>query len=97
MARLSPCLKEVCDAPEKKHVVMAVPRTAHSRVGMGVLYGLKAREGVGKYTNPFVFRECSESRVYGDEFRTRDSAGPPRSGRVYVKCSGGRYVYHRRP
>ena len=76
---------------------MVVPRTAHSRVGMLVLYGLKAGEGVGKYTDPFVFRECGKSRVYGDEFRAHGSAGFLRSSCVYIKGSGGRYVYHRRP
>ena len=97
MSRQSPCLEEVCDAYEKKHVVMVVPSTAHFRVGMLVLYDLKVGEGFGEYTDPFVFRECGESRVYGDEFRTHDSTGFLRSGCVYVKRSGGRYVYHRRP
>ena len=64
---------------------------------MVVLYGMKVEQGVGKYTDPFVFRECGESRLYGDEFRTHDSAGFLSSSCVYIKGSGGRYVHHRRP
>jgi hypothetical protein len=76
--------------------VVVVPRTADTRVGMVVPYGLEAGEGVGKYTDPIVFRECCESRVYGDEFRPHDSAGLLRPGRVYVDGSVGGYVNHRR-
>ena len=62
-----------------------------------VWYGLKAGEGVGKYTDPFVFRECGESRVYGDEFRTPDSAGFLLPNCACIEDSGGRYVYYKRP
>jgi len=90
------CFKEVCDALEKKHVVMVDPHTADTRVGMLVLYGLETREGVGKYTDPFLLRECGESRVYDDEFRPHDSADLLRPTCVYVEGSGGGYVNHRR-
>ncbi len=62
-----------------------------------VLYGLKVGEGVGKCTDLIVFRKWGESRVFGDEFRTHDSAGFLSPICVCVEGSGGRYVYHRRP
>ena len=96
MARQSPCFKEVCDALEKKHVVMVVPRTADTRVGVLVMYAMEVGEGIGKYTDPFVLRECGESRVYGDEFRPHDSAGLLRPNCVYIEGGGGGYVNHKR-
>ncbi len=73
---------------------MVVPRTADARVGVLVLYGLKDGEGVGKYTDLVVFRECGESHVHGDEFRTHDSAGFLHPSCVYIEGNGGKYVYY---
>jgi hypothetical protein len=63
---------------------MVVPRTADTRVGMVVPYGLEAREGIGEHSDPFVFHKCGESRVYGDDVRPRDSAGLLRPNCVYI-------------
>ena len=94
MARQFPCFKEVCDALEKKHVIMVVLGTADTRVGVLVLYDLEAREGIGKYTDPFVLREFGDSRVYSDEFHPHDSAGLLRPTCVYIEGCGGGYVNH---
>ncbi len=73
---------------------MVVPRTSDTRVGMVVPYGLETGEGIGEYTDPFVFRECGESRVYGDEFRPHDGAGLLRPSCVYIDGRVCGYVNH---
>ena len=65
-------------------------------VGMLVLDGLEAGEGISEYTDPVMVLECGESRVYGDEFRSHDGAGLFRSSCVYKYGGGGCNVYHRR-
>ena len=40
--------------------------------------------------------ECSESRMYGNQFRPHDGAGLLRPLRVNEYGGGSRYMYHRR-
>ena len=65
-------------------------------MGALMVYDMEAGEGIGRNTDPFVLRECGESRVYGDEFRPHDSAGLLNPTCVYIESSGDGYVNHRR-
>ena len=47
-------------------MVVLVSRTPDAWVSMLVPDGLEAGEGIGEYTDPFMVRECGESRMYGD-------------------------------
>ncbi len=64
-------------------MVVVVPRIPDAWVGMLVLDGLEAREGIGEYTDPLMVLKCDESRVYGDKFRPHDGAGLFRPNCVY--------------
>jgi hypothetical protein len=76
--------------------VVVISRIPDAKVSMLVPDGLEVGEGIGEYTDSFMVLECSESRMYGDEFRPRDGAGLFRPRCVYEYGSGGWYVYHRR-
>ena len=56
-------------------MVVVISRIPDAKVSMLVPDGLEAGERISEYTEPFMVLECSESRMYGNEFRPHDGAG----------------------
>ena len=71
--------------------------TCGTGVGVVVFDGLETRYGIPEYAYTFMCSELGKSRVYGYPFRLLDGAGLFCSRSIYVDCSVGGNVHHRRP
>ena len=96
VTRLLSGFEEGCDAVQEGYVVVVIPCTAYTRMGVMVTYCLKARHRVCEDSQPFVLRKYGKSRVYCDEFCPHDGACLLRPRCIYVDGCGGGYVDHRR-